>query len=341
MWWGLLCATSAALAVADVFLGTTRRTRTALSLAFIACDGISHLWTGCYYATGEHMWGTVAAYSSLESIFDSLMLAAEGVHVHPSKAMLAAGLRASAMCVYVWWIDTAPRFLSLWLLTVAWEVCDRVVQPAVAPFLRGYKLLHDDAIHKACTRSRFPHRVYMCQSSERCVHAHVLPINAHIVLSDMLMFNASDVEVEALLEHEMGHWVHNHAWKRWGAAHCETIFKIGLLTLILASPKVHSIFNIEERRRQTYVGICIFRALHRPVQRLWQVALSAQSRQHEREADAYAACRGFAAPLAKCLAANAPTGPADGWTMRCMTATHPTPQERIAYLLRAASRTAG
>jgi STE24 endopeptidase len=94
-------------------------------------------------------------------------------------------------------------------------------------------------------------------------------------------------ELVSVLAHEIGHYKKKHILKSIIAAIASTGLMFFLLSLVIGNPGLFAAFGMEEL--SVYASLVFFGFLYTPISMVLSIALSASSRKHEFEADAYAA----------------------------------------------------
>jgi STE24 endopeptidase len=107
-----------------------------------------------------------------------------------------------------------------------------------------------------------------------------------IVLFDTLIQNHTVDELTSVLAHEMGHFKLGHINKMMIFSFANLAFMFFLLSLFIGSPLLFEAFKMQNQ--PVYAGIIFFVFLYSPISFIIGIILSAVSRKHEYEADAYA-----------------------------------------------------
>ena len=111
--------------------------------------------------------------------------------------------------------------------------------------------------------------------------------NKRIAFYDTLIDKHSVSELVAILAHEVGHDRRHHLTKGFVLSVLHTGLHFFLLSLALARPELYAAFGMTET--SIYTGLVFFSLLFSPVDRLLSLFLFARLRQHEFEADRFAA----------------------------------------------------
>ena len=108
-----------------------------------------------------------------------------------------------------------------------------------------------------------------------------------IVFYDTLLEKLKDMEIVAVLAHEMGHFKLKHIYKMLVASALQTGIMFWMLSLFLNNELLFDAFGMEHL--SIYAGIVFFGFLFTPVSMFVMMVFNIFSRKHEYEADAYAA----------------------------------------------------
>ena len=108
-----------------------------------------------------------------------------------------------------------------------------------------------------------------------------------IVFYDTLLEKLQDMEIVAVLAHEMGHFKLKHIYKMLVASAMQTGIMFWMLSLFLNNKLLFDAFGMEHL--SIYASIVFFGFLFTPVSMFVMIVFNIFSRKHEYEADAYAA----------------------------------------------------
>lgn len=155
-----------------------------------------------------------------------------------------------------------------------------------------------DRLHALCERLRFPVReMYVVDGSRRSSKANAFftgfGSNRRIALFDTLIEEHPPEELEGILAHEIGHDKCLHMWKMAAVSVAQSFVMFWILSLFITSPQLQAALGIATP--SVYAGLFAFALMYEPVGRLLAIGVTALSRRHEYEADAYAA-RGIGGP---------------------------------------------
>ena len=187
--------------------------------------------------------------------------------------------------VYVWFTWLTFSLLMMW------------AYPAfIAPIFNKFRTLENDElktrIENLLTRNGFKSNgIFVMDGSTRSTHGNAyftgLGANKRIVFFDTLIDELSHDEIEAVLAHELGHFKCNHIRKRISLL--ATIFFIGLAILgwLINQTWFYNGLGIDQM--STYIALLLFVMVSPAFTFFMQPLFSFISRQHEFEADAFAA----------------------------------------------------
>ena len=187
--------------------------------------------------------------------------------------------------VYVWFTWLTFSLLMMW------------AYPAfIAPIFNKFRTLENDElktrIENLLARNGFKSNgIFVMDGSTRSTHGNAyftgLGANKRIVFFDTLMEELSYDEIEAVLAHELGHFKCNHIRKRISLL--ATIFFIGLgiLGWLINQAWFYNGLGIEQM--STYIALLLFVMISPAFTFFLQPIFSFISRQHEFEADDFAA----------------------------------------------------
>jgi len=187
--------------------------------------------------------------------------------------------------IYVWFTWLTFSLLMMW------------AYPAfIAPIFNKFRTLENDElktrIENLLARNGFKSNgIFVMDGSTRSTHGNAyftgLGANKRIVFFDTLIDELSYDEIEAVLAHELGHFKCNHIRKR--ILLLATIFFIGLAILgwLINQTWFYNGLGINET--STYMALLLFVMISPAFTFFMQPIFSFISRQHEFEADDFAA----------------------------------------------------
>lgn len=249
---------------------------------------------------------------------------------------LAAVLWLMASMGALWWV-------WVWCSWVAFTLSLMVLYPTViAPLFNRFTPLMDVAlatrVESLLLRCGFRSGgLFVMDGSKRTGHGNAYFTGfgraRRIVFFDTLLARLSAPQIEAVLAHELGHFVHHHVWKRLGWTFLLSLVALWSLAYILDNAVFFQVFGVVNATTAT--GLLLFFLLL-PFVSFWlQPISSAVSRRHEFEADAYAAAQTDAMELVSALVClyqdNAATLTPDPWYSAWYN-SHPPAAQRVAAL---------
>lgn len=228
------------------------------------------------------------------------------------KNMMLGLLIGTPMIVLVLWImDNSGSlwWLYVWLIWLAFSLFMMWAYPAfIAPLFNKFRPLENQAlkqrIENLLSRNGFTSQgIFVMDGSSRSTHGNAyftgLGANKRIVFFDTLIDELSPEEIEAVLAHELGHFKCNHIKKR--IVTLGVVFFIGLALLgwLINMPWFYSGLGVTEP--STYMALLLFIVIAPVFTFFLQPVFSWISRQHEFEADDFAAAQAQTENLIRAL----------------------------------------
>jgi STE24 endopeptidase len=187
--------------------------------------------------------------------------------------------------VYVWFTWLTFSLLMMW------------AYPAfIAPIFNKFRALENDElktrIENLLARNGFKSNgIFVMDGSTRSTHGNAyftgLGANKRIVFFDTLMEELSYDEIEAVLAHELGHFKCNHIRKRISLLAAIFFIGLGILGWLINQVWFYNGLGIEQM--STYTALLLFVMISPAFTFFLQPIFSFISRQHEFEADDFAA----------------------------------------------------
>jgi STE24 endopeptidase len=189
-----------------------------------------------------------------------------------------------------WWI-------YVWFTWLSFSLFMMWAYPAfIAPLFNKFRILENPElktrIENLLTRNGFKSNgIFVMDGSTRSTHGNAyftgLGANKRIVFFDTLIEELSYDEIEAVLAHELGHFKCNHIRKRISLL--ATIFFIGLGILGWLINQSWFYNGLGINQTSTYIALLLFVMISPAFTFFLQPLFSFISRQHEFEADDFAA----------------------------------------------------
>ena len=245
-----------------------------------------------------------------------------------------------------WWLWTWGAWMAFSLLML-------VIYPTlIAPLFNKFEPLHDPALRERVAalmaRCGFTAKgLFVMDGSRRSAHANAyftgFGAAKRVVFFDTLLTQLNPPEVEAVLAHELGHFKHRHIVQRIVMLFALSFVALALLGWLAGQPWFYAGLGVTPNLPATMGGAVPNHALALllfmgvvPVFSFFVSPLAATlSRQHEFQADAYAATQASAQELCNALVKlykdNASTLTPDPLYVRFYY-SHPPASERIAHL---------
>lgn len=263
--------------------------------------------------------------------------------------LLAAVLGLPLAAVVLWIMDaTGPSWwVWAWLVWVAFNLLILVLYPSlIAPLFNKFEPLQDESLKARVTalmdRCGFKAQgLYVMDGSRRSAHANAYFTGfgpaKRVVFYDTLLQQLSPDEMDAVLAHELGHFKHRHIIQRMVGIFFFSLIGLALLGWLSQQMWFYQGLGVTPSLLGSNSGVAlILFGLTMPLFTFFlSPVLSALSRQHEFEADAYAMSQTGGSPLASALLKlykdNASTLTPDPWFVRFYY-SHPPATDRLARL---------
>ena len=228
------------------------------------------------------------------------------------KNALIALVIGVPMILLVLWIMSVTGslwWLYVWLTWLIFSLMMMWAYPAfIAPIFNKFRPLKDEAlrsrIENLLSRNGFASKgIFVMDGSSRSTHGNAyftgLGANKRIVFFDTLIDELNHEEIEAVLAHELGHFKCNHIKKRilvLGA-----VFFTGLALLGWLIDKTWFYEGLGITIASDYMALMLFVMVAPVFSFFLQPVFSYISRQHEFEADEFAAGQAHTTNLIKAL----------------------------------------
>jgi STE24 endopeptidase len=262
------------------------------------------------------------------------------------KEVLLAALIGLPVLLAVLWLMArmGPHWwLYVWLFWLAFNLLALLIYPTlIAPLFNKFSPLADDSmrarIEALLTRCGFRvSGLFVMDGSRRSAHGNAYFTGfgsaRRIVFFDTLLERLRPEEVEAVLAHELGHYRHRHVWKRIGVLALASLAFLWLLGRLIAEPGFYAGLGMTDM--STAAALVLFSLAIPPFTFPLAPLMSALSRRHEFQADAYAArqahARDLVSALVKLYRENAATLTPDP-LYSAFYDSHPAASARIAQL---------
>ncbi len=189
-----------------------------------------------------------------------------------------------------WW-------LYVWATWLSFSVFMMWAYPAfIAPLFNKFRPLEDGElktrIENLLSRNGFKSQgIHVMDGSTRSAHGNAyftgLGANKRIVFFDTLIDELSHDEIEAVLAHELGHFKCNHIKKRISVLGSVFLIGLGILGWLINETWFYNGLGVEQS--STYMALILFVIVSPAFTFFLQPLFSFISRQHEFEADDFAA----------------------------------------------------
>jgi len=189
-----------------------------------------------------------------------------------------------------WWIIAWAVFIGFQLLLV------KLAPVVLFPIFYKFRILENDSLRdrltklseRAGTRVRGVYEWNLSEKSKKA-NAALMGMGAtrRIVLSDTLLANYSEDEIEAILAHELGHHVRKHMLKGILTQVVVTFVGFWLTNQVLRFVIGRNWFPVLSTRLYDFANLPLILIVATILGLLLMPAMNAISRKHEREADRY------------------------------------------------------
>jgi len=226
-------------------------------------------------------------------------------------ALLGALIGLPVLLAVLWLMEGMGSlwWLYVWLFWLGFNLLALLIYPTViAPLFNKFTPLADTSLRERieALMARCGFRasgLFVMDGSKRSAHGNAYFTGfgqaKRIVFFDTLLEKLAPEEIEAVLAHELGHYRLRHVWKRIGVLALASFGFLWLLGVLIDAPWFYA--GLGMTSQGTAPALVLF-SLAVPVFTFPLAPLmSAFSRQHEYEADAYAAQQTRAGDLVAAL----------------------------------------
>jgi STE24 endopeptidase len=262
------------------------------------------------------------------------------------KGVLVGAILGLPLLFGVLWLMArmgANWWLYVWLVWVAFNLLVLFIYPSfIAPLFNKFSPMQDNAmkarIESLLAKCGFTAQgLFVMDGSKRSSHGNAyftgFGKTKRIVFFDTLLERLSINEVEAVLAHELGHFKRRHVVKRIAATFVMSLLFLWLLGQLMQTTWFYQGLGVSTP--STALALLLFFIILPIFSFLIGPLMSAYSRKHEFEADAYAAKQTDAADLVNALVKlyqdNAATLTPDPLYSRFYD-SHPPAMARISHL---------
>ncbi|MDO8466246.1 MAG: M48 family metallopeptidase [Gallionella sp.] len=225
--------------------------------------------------------------------------------------MLGAILGLPLLFGVLWLMDRMGEYwwLYVWLAWMAFNLIILFIYPSlIAPLFNKFTPMQDEAmkarIEALLSKCGFTASgLFVMDGSKRSAHGNAyftgFGKTKRIVFFDTLLERLSGNEVEAVLAHELGHFKRRHVMKRIAATFVMSLGFLWLLGQLMQTGWFYHGLGVS--MPSTALALLLFFMILPIFSFLFNPLMSAYSRKHEFEADAYAAKQTDATDLANAL----------------------------------------
>lgn len=269
--------------------------------------GFSEIWTGAgfilsVFAIMSILDLPMSAYRTfkLEQSFGFNKMTPKIFIVDLLKNAVVGLLIGTPILLLVLWImenSGSYWWLYVWATWLSFSLIMMWAYPAfIAPIFNKFRPLDNEElrtrIENLLTRNGFKSQgIFVMDGSTRSTHGNAyftgLGANKRIVFFDTLVDELSYDEIEAVLAHELGHFKCNHIRKRISVLGSVFLIGLGVLGWLINEPWFYNGLGVEQA--STYMALILFLIASPAFTFFLQPLFSFISRQHEFEADDFAA----------------------------------------------------
>ncbi|BCL75593.1 peptidase [Jeongeupia sp. HS-3] len=225
--------------------------------------------------------------------------------------LIAAAIGLPLVAVVLWLMDAMGSnwWLWVWATWVGFSLLLMWIFPAwIAPLFNKFEPLPDESlrarIEALLTRCGFrAGGIFMMDGSKRSSHGNAyftgLGAKKRIVFFDTLLKQLNGDEIEAVLAHELGHFKRRHIVKRLAWTFVLMLGMLWLLGQLKTQPWFYEGLGVHTP--STAAALVLFFLVLPVFTFLFGPIASMMSRQHEYEADAYAAEQASSSDLIRAL----------------------------------------
>jgi len=269
--------------------------------------GYSEIWTGTGFILSVFAIMTIvdlpmAVYRTfkLEESFGFNKMTPKIFIMDMIKNGVVGLLIGTPLLLLVLWImenSGSNWWLYVWVVWLSFSLLMMWAYPAfIAPLFNKFRPLEDGElktrIENLLSRNGFVSQgIHVMDGSTRSAHGNAyftgLGANKRIVFFDTLIDELSHDEIEAVLAHELGHFKCNHIKKRISVLGTVFLIGLGILGWLINETWFYNGLGVEQA--STYMALILFLMASPAFTFFMQPLFSYISRQHEFEADDFAA----------------------------------------------------
>ena len=348
------------LAAIEIVIGTVLLLLWTLGGGFDLLDnfwrdfGLSDLWTGTGFMLSFMLISSILDLPF--SLYRTFVLEEKfGFNKTTVRVFITDLLKNTALSIIIgvpllalalWLMGNAGQlwWLYLWMTWFGFSLFMMWFYPAfIAPLFNKFRPLDNlelrSRIEGLLVRNGFASQgIFVMDGSSRSTHGNAyftgMGGNKRIVFFDTLMNELTHEEIEAVLAHELGHFKCNHVKKRILILGVLILVGFALLGWLIDKPWFYAGLGVSEA--SAWIALTLFMMVVPVFTFYMEPVMSWYSRQHEFEADNFAAAQGTAKDLVQALVKlykeNANTLTPDP-LYSAFHDSHPPALARIAHLL--------
>jgi len=281
--------------------------------------GLDGIWTGtlfilCFLTISSILEIPMSLYRAfgLEQKYGFNKMTVKLFFMDMLKTAILVLLIGTPLILLVLWImEHAGNlwWLYVWLTWLGFSIVMMWAYPAfIAPFFNKFRPLENEElkqrIESLLERNGFANQgIFVMDGSARSTHGNAyftgLGKNKRIVFFDTLLDELKHDEIEAVLAHELGHFKCNHIVKRIGVLGSIFLAGLALLGWLIQNDGFFTGLGVENA--SSYMALVLFVIVSPAFTFILQPMFSWISRQHEFEADDFAASQAHSVNLVQAL----------------------------------------
>jgi STE24 endopeptidase len=226
-------------------------------------------------------------------------------------SLVGLALGAPILFAALWLMQGAGQYwwLYLWIIWSVFNLLMLAVYPTfIAPLFNKFAPLQDESlkqrIEALLTKCGFKSQgLFVMDGSSRSSHGNAyftgFGASKRVVFFDTLLERLNADEIEAVLAHELGHFIHKHVIKRIAILFLMSFLGLALLGWLINQPWFYTGLGVTQM--SNYMALILFLLVSPIFLFLLRPVMASYSRKNEFEADDYAANHASAKDLVKAL----------------------------------------
>jgi len=227
--------------------------------------------------------------------------------------VLSIALGFPVMGIIIWVVRSGgPHFyIYAWITVAIITLVMMSIFPTIQAWFNKFTPLEEGSlktkIEDLCTKLSFPlTNLYVIDGSKRSSHSNAYMYgfwwNKRIVLFDTLISQTTnELDVVAVLGHELGHWKLNHTTKGLIISQVHMFFFFFTYGMVMNTSQMYTDFGFTSQ--PVIIGLMLYSMLISPVEHVIGFLMNCLTRMHEYQADQFAKDLGYADNLCTGLVA--------------------------------------